>query len=101
MEGGHKINEGGKEKGRGRGGTDKCVCVCVCVRVSLTFLRPYMLAGRTVTVSTVCVAVWIFRFILFAVVFAAPFTLAQLNDLHVMDGSMVTVLTAKSATACP
>ena len=56
-----------------------------------------MRTGRAVTVGAVLVAVWILKLILFTVVLAASATLAQLDDLHMLDGGVVAVLAAKSA----
>ena len=63
----------------------------------LTFFRSSVRTGRAVTVGAVLVAVWVLKLILFTVVLAARPALAQLDDFHMLDGCVVTVLAAKSA----
>lgn len=54
-----------------------------------------MRIGRAVTVGAVLVAIWVLKLIFFTVVLAARAALAQLDDLHMLDGGVVAVLTAK------
>ena len=63
----------------------------------LTFLGSSVRTGRAVTVGAVLVAVWVLKLILFTIVLAARAALAQLDDLHMLDGGVVAVLAAKLA----
>ena len=79
-----------------------CASVINCAKSlfegwGLTFFRSSVCTGRTVTVGAVLVAVRILKLVFFTVVLAARATLAQLDDLHMLDGGVVTVLAAKSA----
>ena len=63
----------------------------------LTFLGSSVRTGRAVTIGAVLVAVWVLKLILLTVVLAARAALAQLDDLHMLDGGVVAVLAAKLA----
>ena len=56
-----------------------------------------MRTGRAVTVGAVLVAIWVLKLILLTVVLAARAALAQLDDLHMLDGGVIAVLAAKFA----
>ena len=64
----------------------------------LTLLGSSVCTGWAVTVGAVLVAIWVIKLVLFAVVFAALATLAQFDDLHMLNGGVVAVFATEFAT---